>query len=378
MARLYHYKGDSQQHFLLGSVNGSNTTIQCGPLANRIFQEIGHEPGIRGTRRGPQLPGELVYGMWENGLLFTGDGEQGSSQSEELTEDGESPQLADTDRDALRELLSGYSGPLRGKLEALAATLGISTETKQAGQGNRNSFDSSNSGESSSSGTASVSDKMLQNRLKEAGVIESFPVAAFREWYTEKSTGPSLDSIISSPEIIRAVSFLVLQEDVSVVSIDVAENSDEVTEVTGLFSKPGTFDTGAEISLSRFYTSDGFLPDEEDMSGLWEKDFLTAWWYVYSTIYPKSGDTAKSISCETTIDLTSSGVTSVHTDAWNESGHFREEYAIRRHQIELTEQVLERHIQSSGPFSLPEMIDFSQYPSTVDFYEESINERIYD
>jgi len=330
-----------------------------------------HVPGIRGTRRGPQLPGELVYGMWENGLLFTGDGEQGSRQSEELTEDGESPQLADPDRDALRELLSGYSGPLRDKLEALADTLGISTETNQASQENGNSFDSPNSGKSSSSGTASVSNKVLQNRLREAGVIEIFPVAAFREWYTEKSTGPSLNTIISSPEIIRAVSFLVLQDDVSVVSIDVAEDTDEVTEITGLFSKPETFDTEAKVSLSRFYTSDGFLPDEENMNGLWENDFLTAWWYVFSTLDPESGDTAKSISCETTIDLTSSGVTAVHTDAWNATGHFREEYAIRRHQIELTEQVLERHIESSGPFSLPEINDFSQYSSTVDFYEES-------
>ena len=330
-----------------------------------------HKPGIRSTQRGPQLPGELIYAMWEAGLLFTGDGEQRNKQTGELTEDTESPQLAETDRHALRNLLSGYSGPLRDKLEALANTLSISVEEGQSGQTNQDSSDTSRSGHSSSSKVTPVSDAVLQTKLREAEVIDIFPMAAFREWYVGKSSGPSLGTIISSSKIIRAVAFLVLQEDISVVSIKGSEEADEVTTVTGLFSKPGTFDTEAEISLSRFHTSDGFLPAEENRTSLWEDDFPTAWWYIRSSLYLESGETAEPILCETVIDLSSSGVTGVHTDAWGAKGRSDEDYAIRHHQVELTEQVLERHIENSGPFSLPVTTDFSQYPSAVDFREGS-------
>jgi len=378
MARLYHYQGEPQQHFLLGSINGSNTTIQCEPLADRIFQEMDHVPGIRGTRRGPQLPGELVHGMWETGFLFTGDGGHENSQSGELTEGGESPQLAAGDRDALRELLSEYSGPLRGKLEDLADTLGISAESNGPSQAGGDSSGPSKRAQLASAGTPSVDDDTIQNRLREAGVADTLSVSGLKDWYAIKSTGPSLSTIVSSPELLRAVSFLLSQDDVTAVSIDDAADPDEVTEVSGLFAKPGTFNTEAETSLTRFYTSDGFLPDEQNKTGSWENEFLTAWWYINSTLYLDSEETAQSISCETTVDLTSSGVSSVHTDAWKATGHFREEYAIRRHQIELTEQVLERHIESSGPFCLPEMTDSSQYPSTVDFYEESSVGRMFD
>lgn len=376
MARLYHYQGDPQQHFLLGSVNGSNTTIQCGPLADRIFQEMDHVPGIRGTRRGPQLPGELVHGMWETGLLFTGDEQHKTSQNKELTEGGESPELAAGDCAALRELLSEYSGPVRGKLEALADTLDISVESNESNQAGGGSGRSKRA-EPASAGSSSVDDDVLRDRLKEAGVTDTLSADALKAW-SRKSTNPSLDTLIDSLEMLRSVAFLRSQDFDPIISVYDAADPEEATEVTGVVSGPGMFNSEAEISLSRFHTSDGVLPAEENKTGSWENEFLTVWWYIYSTLQLDAKETAESISCETTVDLTSSGVTSVHTDAWEATGHRREEYAIRRHQTELTEQVLEHHIESPGPFCLPETVDFTQYPSTVDFYEESLAGRMFD
>jgi len=369
MARLYCYKRNSSRHFLLGSVDGANTTIQCTLPANQIFQEINYTPGVRRERRGPKLPGELVYGMWETGLLFTGDSDRGNEQRGTLTEDGESPKLAKTDRDALQELLSGYGGPHRDMLEDLADTLGISATSGPTGVTND---------KPSSPDIDSVEDAVLRTILEEAGVVDILPVVAFKELYNESLLDVSVNTLRSSPETVRALAFLAEQEDVISISVKGAADPDKVTTVTGLFSRSKTFDTEAEISLTRFNTSDGFLPVEGKRSGLWDDDFPTAWWYVSSTVSPESAETANSLFCETSIDLNSSGVDSVHTDVWGAKGHFREDYAIRRHQVELTEQVLERHTGNSAPFSLPADIEFSQYYSAANFYDEPIAEHLFD
>ncbi len=102
-----------------------------------------YEPGIRGTRQGPQLPGELVHGMWEVKLLYTETGGDRGEQQGRLTEGGGSPQLAEIEREALRELLVGYSGPQRDNLESLADTLDISANQEQTDQNGGGSLSSS-------------------------------------------------------------------------------------------------------------------------------------------------------------------------------------------------------------------------------------------
>ncbi|MFA9517280.1 hypothetical protein ACERIT_08700 [Halopenitus sp. H-Gu1] len=328
-----------------------------------------YDPGIRGTRQGPQLPGELVHGMWGVKLLYTGTGEDRGDQQGNLTEGGGSPELADIEREALRKLLVGYSGPQRDDLEALADTLGISANQEQTDQ-NRGGSPSSPShepGKFASQGKDSVDDTVVQTELEKSGVIDSIPTAAFKEWYGEKSRGTFLGTILSSKAVVRTLAFLALQEDVQSFGVEGVDDDDDVTKVSALMSSQDVFDTEAQIGIARFNAGDGFQPDEDNCSGLWKDDFPLATWFVSSTLYPESEEMTQSIHCSTTIDIGPSGVDGVHTDVSGESGHFREVCAIRQHQLELTEQVLERHVESSGPFSLSAKTEFSQYHSAVDY-----------
>jgi hypothetical protein len=161
-----------------------------------------------------------------------------------------------------------------------------------------------------------------------------------------------------------------MQEGVQSVGIEGVNDDDDVITVSALMSSRDVFDTEANIGLVRFNTGDGFQPDENSLSGLWKDEFPLVTWFINSAIEPEPEEITQSVNCSTSIDITSSGVVGVHTDVWGESGHFHEITAIRRHQLELTEQVLERHIESPGPFGLPEKTGFSQYHTAVDYRED--------
>jgi len=77
MARLYEYadSNDKSGYFLWDGSDEGNVTFQVTPLAERLLDRLGFEPGTVNQQRGPRLPNQLQWALYETGLIYTGGSE---------------------------------------------------------------------------------------------------------------------------------------------------------------------------------------------------------------------------------------------------------------------------------------------------------------
>jgi len=77
MARLYEYADSNEKtgYFLRGGTSGSNYTMRVNDLGKQLFDRLDYEPGIVNKERGPQIPSQLQWAMYDVGLLKTGENE---------------------------------------------------------------------------------------------------------------------------------------------------------------------------------------------------------------------------------------------------------------------------------------------------------------
>lgn len=74
MARLYEYAdtSDKSGYFLRGGSSDGNYTMRATELGRRLFDRLDYEPGIVNEERGPRIPTQLQWAMYDVGLLKTG------------------------------------------------------------------------------------------------------------------------------------------------------------------------------------------------------------------------------------------------------------------------------------------------------------------
>lgn len=75
MARLYEYADSNEQtgYFLRGGTNGSNYTMSATNLGEQLFDRLDYDPGTVNVERGPRIPSQLQWAMYNVGLLETGE-----------------------------------------------------------------------------------------------------------------------------------------------------------------------------------------------------------------------------------------------------------------------------------------------------------------
>lgn len=75
MARLYEYadSSDKSGYFIRGGTSESNYTMRATDLGKRLFDRLDYKPGIVGRERGPRVPPEVQWAMYDAGLLTTGE-----------------------------------------------------------------------------------------------------------------------------------------------------------------------------------------------------------------------------------------------------------------------------------------------------------------
>lgn len=73
MSRLYQYANSSSESglYLLDGFKGNHTTFQVTPIAERLLRHLDYEPGVRNQERGPRIPDELHWGLFEVGWVYT-------------------------------------------------------------------------------------------------------------------------------------------------------------------------------------------------------------------------------------------------------------------------------------------------------------------
>lgn len=119
MARLYKYADSNEKtgYFLRGGTSGSNYTMGATDLGKQLFDRLNYEPGIVNKERGPRIPSQLQWAMYDVGLLETGENEPAGSgfdgelnvEGAEITEEilaklEEFVRSEDTDRAEIQEL----------------------------------------------------------------------------------------------------------------------------------------------------------------------------------------------------------------------------------------------------------------------------------
>ena len=77
MAKLYQYadSNDKSGYFLRGGSSDDNYTMRATDLGKRLFDRLDYDPGIVNKQRGPRIPSQLQWAMYDVGLLKTGDSE---------------------------------------------------------------------------------------------------------------------------------------------------------------------------------------------------------------------------------------------------------------------------------------------------------------
>lgn len=73
MARLYEYadSNDKSGYFLRGGTSDSNYTMRATDLGRRLFDRLDYDPGVVNKERGPRVPPQLQWAMYDAGLLET-------------------------------------------------------------------------------------------------------------------------------------------------------------------------------------------------------------------------------------------------------------------------------------------------------------------
>lgn len=128
MARLYEYADSSDKtgYFLRGGTGDSNYTMWATDLGKRLFDRLDYEPGIVNEERGPRIPSQLQWAMYDVGLLKTGDTEpSGAGFDGEL--DIEDAEITEEMMTNLEEFVFGESAD-RKEIRKLADILDINPE----------------------------------------------------------------------------------------------------------------------------------------------------------------------------------------------------------------------------------------------------------
>lgn len=73
MARLYEYADSNNKsgYFLRGATSDSNYTMRATDLGRRLFDRLDYDPGVVNRERGPRIPSQLQWAMYDVGLLTT-------------------------------------------------------------------------------------------------------------------------------------------------------------------------------------------------------------------------------------------------------------------------------------------------------------------
>lgn len=97
MGRLYEYSDSNEKdgYFVRGGTKNNNYTMRATALGKRLFDRLGYEPGIVNKERGPRIPSQLQWAMYDAGLLTTGGNKPSGTgfdgdldiENTELTED---------------------------------------------------------------------------------------------------------------------------------------------------------------------------------------------------------------------------------------------------------------------------------------------------
>lgn len=128
MARLYEYADSNEKsgYFLRGGSSDSNYTMRATPLGRQLFDRLDYNPGVVNKERGPRVPSQLQWAMYEAGLLKTGGSEPtGSGIDGKL--DGEDAEISD---EIIAKVVSFIheEGGDRSEIKKLADLLEVETE----------------------------------------------------------------------------------------------------------------------------------------------------------------------------------------------------------------------------------------------------------
>lgn len=188
MSRLYQYaeSNDDSGLFLIDGYEGQNTTFQTTPLAERLFEQLDYEPGIKGRTRGPRIPDALHWGLFEIGWLETGKSEEPTAAGEVgvVLREGEGVDMTD----ALAEEIAAFLTEVDdadGDADELLDILGFDASGARADEG---------AGASQTHVTA-LSDSRCETFATAVGdrVRSALGTAADSEWQLTYLVGERLD-----------------------------------------------------------------------------------------------------------------------------------------------------------------------------------------
>lgn len=363
MARLYHIKDDPLNLYLIHPFNGNPRKISCEPVAQRLLAELDYEPGVLHQRQGDQIPADLLWALWDTSLIGTDDvGEQDLDIGRVQEGTGKSVPLQETDVEILKELIQSFTGQSRRSLEEVAESLGLTLNANSATDTPSEGDDGTSSEYNFLSGISN--DMTIEKRLKAAGVIDIMSAPAFREWYKETVTGPRIDDFFLSSETTRALVFLARQTDVTSVKLTGTKDTDHI-QISGDIDPDGFSGMPETTTSVTFSTGDYLLPSEDHLTGAWDDEFPFVDWDVRSS--SSLAKTNSELDLFTGVTIHPAGISTVHTGVDGGSGYPQEEFVARRHQTEIVESVLRRHINDSGPFALPEFRGYTEYTCSVEF-----------
>jgi len=128
MARLYEYADSSEKtgYFLRGATGSSNYTMSATELGKQLFERLEYSPGTVNIERGPQIPSQLQWAMYNVGLLETG-GNEPSSADFDGTFDVDNSEITEKILVKLEEFVLS-EGANRVEIKELADILDIETE----------------------------------------------------------------------------------------------------------------------------------------------------------------------------------------------------------------------------------------------------------
>lgn len=125
MARLYEYadSNDKSGYFLRGGSSDRNYTMRATELGRRLLDRLDYNPGIINKERGPRIPPQLQWAMYDVGLLTTGENQPtGAGFDGELN--AEETEITETQMEKLEAFVLDESAD-RQEIQELADILNI-------------------------------------------------------------------------------------------------------------------------------------------------------------------------------------------------------------------------------------------------------------
>lgn len=364
MARLYHFKGDSSDLYLIHSFSGNPRKISCDPVGQRLLSELDYEPGVKQNSTGDKIPADLLWALWKTNLVGTGDIGKEDAEIKQVQQEGDiTASLQESDIEVLEELIESYTGQPRKSLEKVAELLGLTLDVDSTTGTSSSHDDESSSGLDIQS---IVNNSLAEVTLEAAGVSEDISATEFREWCEETVTSPQLGYWELSVETTRTLVFLAQHTDTISVEVIGTDSSEDI-KISADIRPDGFSGASGTLGSVRVRTGDYLAPLAEDVTGPWDDGFQFVDWEAQSSATVPEADTTLDLA--TSITMHSSGVSGAHTGIDGGSGHLREEFVARRHQTDIVASALRRHINNHGPFALPDSRDYTEYTSSVEFHD---------